>query len=337
MGQDVNVTFTKIYPGGEITVSIIILSYNHERYIRQTIESVLMQKVNFFYEILVGDDASSDATPQILKEYSQNYPGLFRIFLREKNLGATRNSYEMLSFAKGKYIANLDGDDLWTDENKLQIQVDFLENHPEYIACSHRESLVDEYGRPTSLKRPFFVSNKKVFTLRDFKGKYLPGGTSSLVKRNIFLRPEHDYSILYKAHPMISDLTSAMIFLSHGNFYRIDRTMGCYRRVLQKGGGNIHSLYIAKVEHIYDDYSYASKLCEYAKNVLHIDAGLDGRKKMIFANAVCSFMTRPNGVNYKVMTAIYREERRPVSYILYLPVAILKKIWMKLILSCHRD
>ena len=86
-----------------------------------------MQKVNFKYEILVGDDCSSDDTQNVLKEYQKSNPSLFRLFLRDSNIGATKNAYELLINARGKYLATCEGDDYWTDENKLQIQVDFLE------------------------------------------------------------------------------------------------------------------------------------------------------------------------------------------------------------------
>lgn len=313
----------------KIKLSIIILTYNHAKYIHQTIEGVLMQKTRFKYEVLIGDDASQDETPIILKQYASDYPDIFRLFLRKQNLGATKNSYEMLKYAHGEYIANLDGDDFWTDKNKLQIQVDFLDNNPEFIGCCHDELMVDEDGNHTSLKRSFHISNKKIYTLKDFKGIVLPGGTSSLVKRNIFIEPKYDYSILYEAHPMISDLTSAMIFLAQGNFYRINRTMGCYRRILKEGGKNFNSMYIGNARHIYDDYIYTCKLSDYANNVLHVDAGLESRKKIIFANAVCSFIMKPCNTRYEVVKTILSETENPCLYLLYLPIAIFWKILMK--------
>ena len=132
----------------EIKVSVIVITYNHEKYIRKALDSILMQKVDFKYEILVGDDASIDSTPEIIREYKEKYPEYFNISLREKNLGGTRNSYELMMMAKGDYIANLEGDDYWIDENKLQKQVDFLEKHDNFVGCVSDFMYVDEKCNP---------------------------------------------------------------------------------------------------------------------------------------------------------------------------------------------
>lgn len=113
-------------------LSVGILTYNQEKYIRQCLDAVLMQEVGFEYEIVVGDDASSDGTQDILREYGAKYPDKFVLLLGEKNEGISMNYKKVLSTCKGKYIALCEGDDYWTDAHKLQTQVDFLEKHPEY-------------------------------------------------------------------------------------------------------------------------------------------------------------------------------------------------------------
>lgn len=113
-------------------LTVGILTYNQENYIRQCLDSVLMQEVGFDYEIVVGDDASSDGTQDILREYAQKYPDKFVLLLGEKNEGISMNYKKVLSACKGKYIALCEGDDYWTDAHKLQVQLDFLETHPDY-------------------------------------------------------------------------------------------------------------------------------------------------------------------------------------------------------------
>lgn len=113
-------------------LSVGILTYNQVQYIRQCLDAVLMQDVNFDYEIVVGDDASSDGTQEILREYANRYPNKFVLLLGEKNEGISMNYKKVLSASRGKYIALCEGDDFWTDSRKLQVQVDFLENHPNY-------------------------------------------------------------------------------------------------------------------------------------------------------------------------------------------------------------
>ena len=113
-------------------LSVGILTYNQEKFIRQCLDSVLMQEVEFDYEIVVGDDASSDGTQDVLREYAAKYPNKFVLLLGEKNEGISMNYKKVLSACKGKYSALCEGDDYWTDVHKLQEQVDFLEKHPDY-------------------------------------------------------------------------------------------------------------------------------------------------------------------------------------------------------------
>ena len=122
-------------------VSIICLTYNQEKYVRDCLDGFVMQQTNFPYEVLIYDDASTDGTPAIIREYAAKYPESFRPTLYEKNnysqgLGFV-GYYEGMREAKGKYIAYCEGDDYWTDPLKLQKQVDFLETHPDYETCAH--------------------------------------------------------------------------------------------------------------------------------------------------------------------------------------------------------
>lgn len=121
-----------------IKVSVLCASYNHERYIRQTLEGILNQKTSFDYEVIVADDASTDQTQRIICEYRDKYPEKMRkCILREKNVGIGENYYDALTKVEGEYLAICDGDDCWIDENKLQEQVDFLDANPDYmISCS---------------------------------------------------------------------------------------------------------------------------------------------------------------------------------------------------------
>lgn len=113
-------------------VSVCITTYNLEKYICQTLDSILSQKTNFDFEILIGDDASSDSTSKILKDYEAKYPNKIKLVLHERNIGVNRNDYSLISVAQGEYIAWCDGDDYWIDDNKLQEQADILDKNSEY-------------------------------------------------------------------------------------------------------------------------------------------------------------------------------------------------------------
>ena len=121
-------------------VSISCITYNHAPYIRQCLDGFMMQQTNFAFEVLIHDDASTDGTTEIIKEYEENYPDIIKPLYEEENQWVKgRRGSAVFNFprAKGKYIALCEGDDYWTDPLKLQKQVDFLEANPEYVMCSH--------------------------------------------------------------------------------------------------------------------------------------------------------------------------------------------------------
>ncbi|ABQ26527.1 glycosyltransferase [Geotalea uraniireducens] len=118
-------------------VSVAMITYNHEEFIAKAIDSVMMQRTNFDYEIVIGEDCSTDNTRNIVSDYQKKYPDKFRLLLNEKNIGANRNAEQTFGSCTGEYVAVLDGDDYWTSPYKLQKQVDFLDNHPECVICFH--------------------------------------------------------------------------------------------------------------------------------------------------------------------------------------------------------
>ena len=118
-----------------LVVSVCMITYNHEAYISQAIDSILMQKTTFKYELVLSDDCSTDNTRIICEEYCRKYPDIIKNVSPKKNLGALGNSFECLSSCSGKYIATCEGDDYWIDPLKLQKQVDFLEKNVDYGMC----------------------------------------------------------------------------------------------------------------------------------------------------------------------------------------------------------
>jgi glycosyltransferase involved in cell wall biosynthesis len=117
-------------------LTVFMVTYNHEQYIRQSLQSVVDQKTNFPFQVVIGEDCSTDGTRAILKEFEQRYPHIIKPVYHEKNVGAYRNAYEFCyPLLKGKYIACLEADDYWTDNNKLQMQVDMLEADPSASLC----------------------------------------------------------------------------------------------------------------------------------------------------------------------------------------------------------
>lgn len=132
-------------------VSIVTLTYNQERYIREALGSVVAQECDFDFECIIGDDASTDSTPDILREYQARYPDRIKPVLREENLGPRRNLADLLSRCTGQYVAVLDGDDYWTSPHKLQKQVAFMDAHPDCALSCHGVRAITEDGEPHQL------------------------------------------------------------------------------------------------------------------------------------------------------------------------------------------
>ncbi len=124
-----------------IKVSVFCLAYNHEKYIRKCLDGFVMQKTTFPFEVLVHDDASTDSTAQIIREYEEKYPDIIKPTYQKENQyskGVKIIKTFLLEKAQGEYFAWCEGDDCWIDENKLQKQIDFLDSHPDYSTCYHK-------------------------------------------------------------------------------------------------------------------------------------------------------------------------------------------------------
>ncbi len=130
----------------EILVSICCITYNHEAYIAEALDGFLMQKTNFKYEIIIGEDSSTDRTREIIEEYIVKHPNLITLLPKAVNIGALKNQLNTLQKATGKYVALCDGDDYWTDVKKLQKQVDYIESNDDCAICCHYSRVINEQG-----------------------------------------------------------------------------------------------------------------------------------------------------------------------------------------------
>lgn len=235
-------------------VSVYMTTYFHESYIKQAIDSVLLQKTTFPFEIVISDDFSGDATPAILMEYASTYDNI-HINLNKQNMGLTANMFLAKSLCKGKYICDLSGDDYWIDEYKLQKQFEFLENNPEYYSVCTRIEMRPDFSEKYVHLIPDSEYVGKDFTLNMFvEGNNLP--MNGIMMRNPFLTKEDKafYSIMPQMSPYIDDLTDNILILKKGKSFVLPDHMVVYRIR----------------EEIKDDKNYGSinkKLSSYKKHI----------------------------------------------------------------------
>ncbi|HMS23229.1 MAG TPA: glycosyltransferase [Candidatus Saccharibacteria bacterium] len=200
-------------------VSIVSISYNQEKYIRRTLEGFVRQKTNFRFEIIIGDDSSKDNTPRIIQEYTKKYPNMFKPILRKQNIGPQKNLYDVLRKSKAKYLAICEGDDYWTDSNKLQKQVDYLDSHIDCSLCFHPVKVEFENTKKNHIFPDETLDN---FTLAELlKNNFIQ--TNSVMYR----RQEYD-NLPENILPL--DWYLHLYHANNGKIGFIDNVMSVYRR-----------------------------------------------------------------------------------------------------------
>ena len=222
-------------------VSVFMLTYNHEQYIKQALDSALAQETDFDVEIVIGEDCSTDNTRAIVADYVVRYPGRIRTLFHDANVGMSRNVVLVLEACTGEYIALLEGDDYWTDPHKLQKQVDFLDAHPDYAISAHNVTVLKSDGQSGTSESLYYSKPPfDTYTIGELaKGNVLP--TASCVYRNYFTAgpsPTGVPSWLNQAK--IGDFCLHMLTARFGKVKYFHETMGIYR-VHQGGVWSIQS------------------------------------------------------------------------------------------------
>jgi glycosyltransferase involved in cell wall biosynthesis len=211
-------------------VTVVIVTYNHERFIGKALESVIVQQANFDFEIVISEDCSTDATRHIVLDWKKRYPDRIRLILSEQNIHNNEVVARAFRVARGTYIALLDGDDFWTCSQKLQLQADFLDRNPQCSMCCHNAEIANDRGVEVPRRYWVSVGQKPESSLEDiWRGNFIP--TCSTMFRNGIL-PEIPswYATMFP----ITDWPLYILYAEHGKIGYIDRSMGAYR--LHAGG-----------------------------------------------------------------------------------------------------
>jgi glycosyltransferase involved in cell wall biosynthesis len=208
-------------------VSVHLLTYNHVKFIAQSIESVVNQQTSFPFEIVIGDDHSTDGTSQIVDQYAAQYPDLIKVVRGKTNGGPQPNSIRILENSQGKYMAALEGDDYWIDPLKLQKQADFMEQNPDFAICftNTRVEFFENNEEPYLLNTNI---EKDVFELKDLiaETEVWFMGTATLFYTMSSIFPVQPWFHKTKS----GDIPMIMLAARHGKIKYLPDVTAAYRR-----------------------------------------------------------------------------------------------------------
>ena len=230
----------------EPKLQVVCITYNQANFIKDALDGFLMQKTNFPFEVLVGDDCSTDGTSEIIAQYAEKYPHIIKHIRHEKNLGGQKNSIDIMRRVTAPYMALCEGDDYWTDPDKLQMQVDILEKNKHLNGCFHRaevrkepnvkywysdsEFKPDEHGKIYWPNYDFHPKNN-LCTIKNIIDGCI--ATASVVYRydKNFQYPDWFYNVF-----VAGDRAMHSFMIKSGYFYYIDKPMSVYR--MSKGSNS---------------------------------------------------------------------------------------------------
>lgn len=317
----------------DIMVTICCITYNQKRYIRQTIESFLMQKTNFEFEILIHDDASTDGTTEIIREYENKYPHIIKPIIQKENQYSKGIIPSQLLYKKatGKYITICEGDDYWTDCNKLQKQFDFMEKNKDYIATAHWCEVVNSLGEVSNEynhKNRVFNFKKNVYTFNDYKKDEIPGHINTIMFRNIYKNSKYDYGQIYYASKLVGDRTAYLILSLKGDIYIMKEKMSAYRYVCDDNEKNYSSIIKGKNKS-YEWYNYYNSLEENVDKIMNKKISLKRLKYYKFIESVFKYLKNPNTENKEIVKKIFSKLNK-LDLVIYGPIVVIFKAKRKL-------
>lgn len=292
----------------KVMLSFCLVTYNHEKYIQECIDSILNQKVNFEIEILIGNDCSGDKTGELIEKLYGNKVNLIN---RKENVGLCKNLYDLFMRASGKYVFLFSGDDYIVDKYALQKQVDFLENHEEYFSVSAKNYIYDQ--QKNAIREGKCKSGD--FTIYD----YMLDGRCPCIygtMRNVFSKEKESNSFLQEGARNNEEIKMWMYTLDHGKKYILDSYMTVYRSVDRKGEDNYcsNTNYMDRFRDYYKDILLIKKIYRKKYNMMPY--------KCILLNRYCNDMS----------TSI----RRLFEFLIELePKDLIEMIWYKIYLKTH--
>lgn len=240
-------------------VSIAMLAYKHSMFIEEAIESVLKQKVNFPIQLVIAEDYSPDNTRDIVLAYQKKYPGSIKLLLQDKNVGAKQNNADLLVNLDGKYVAALEGDDFWIDENKLQKQVDFLDQNADCSMVFHNAVIRDEHSKQ---ERLFNTIPTGYYNGNDFLKNWIVPTASVIVRKEVI-----DYlAQLDRSKMMYEDILFFLTTTKFGKAYYISESPWSFYRRHEGGMSYSSKRSYEFLQGYLEQYKCINKLFDYKYN-----------------------------------------------------------------------
>lgn len=286
-------------PNEKPIVSICCISYNHERFIEDALHGFLMQETEFSFEIVIVDDASTDHTQNIIRNYEKRYPKIIRAIYQEENQYSKglepANFY--IQHLRGKYVAHCEGDDYWTDRFKLKKQVGFLEKNPDYVACYHNVRVVDKEKRELSISlNNYPYKDEHTVPFQDVEQLVIPGQTASLLYRNHWLVDECVEQ--YLTCKTNGDVKLAAMLGVKGKIFFMSDVMADHRRVLWEGDSWSARTYGQNLS--LHRYNTVESVNDFIFNAYGVKLNNSDKRYRIVLRAICYFLKDPNIDNWNI-------------------------------------
>ncbi|MBR4800624.1 MAG: glycosyltransferase [Clostridia bacterium] len=297
-------------------VSIGMTVYNQEDYVAQAIESILAQKVNFDYEIVIADDCSTDRTREIVIDYAKRYPRKIRLILQSKNVGLKAQSAMLRKICNGIYRTHLEGDDYWLTTDKLQKQVDFLETHRDYIAVTGKIKTVDEEGNDCDF--PYgdiktIYSFDPEYTLQHFEKWLLPSHTGALLYRNVYYDMDDKEREIYESADIAGDRKTALYLVMQGRIRCMQECISV-RRIELNSPTNFTA--VNRKAHPYTMiYKWMCDLGKFAYQLKGVNIDLTWPKEQQWIYALHYFMRNPSKSSLGHVIRIYNMSNNKRLYV----------------------
>lgn len=312
-------------------VSVGMLVYNHGKYLEKAIESILMQEVNFRYEIVIADDYSTDNSRDIIMKYYKKYPEIIKPILQERNVGMRLNSDTLRHNCIGKYRATLEGDDFWITTDKLQKQVSFLENNQDYIAIGADFTCVDDDNKPCSFPWgdiKYTYCQDSEYTLKHVNEWLLPGHASTMLFRNVFHTCSKEMLEEFEKTMILGDRRTTLFLVLQGKVKHVNEVV-MVRRVLRKSKTSMTNM-TAKMNWQATNYGWLLEAERFAKDVFDVTLDLQKIKEKRWFGALKVFLLNPSKDNLSVVIEIFKLSDSKFRYLNLAMIKIYNKIKNKL-------